>query len=1294
MFLERIGELGLLQHDPESNILSQFPLLVRKKMIHEVTQCLLPNSTQVPDPPILLTSPAHVRWAMEVVGQGFALPIEESSIIQAAVTVYSGWLLEPATRPVAIQELRGTEVEQKFWQQTIFMQLSLLYQPREKGESSAVPSFSKSREPEEPIDMVFVHVEICKNVLRIFTLAGRALGAEFSEETWIVFLKVVLGVSDRLLREPIEKDRAVTSAVTAHPPSSSLLRGVDRHQANFNLAGDWYDPGPRMGDDLCEHLIRVLIELWLRSGIRRIAMWECLKARFRTPIFPTYFVYWTHRVAVIHQWNATILGLTQRVVRLLYGPTEGADSVFIHVNAYTVSLDLSQEFIFYSWHRMIYMIGNPNDLRAANFEVAIHGISTVVDVWHTEGATAPKTPDGNTLLHMFGGWLFEAGAKKEPEFEEGKSEALGILCQIFCQPQRRQKFLRTYLERFYTALIEGLHSDTLSLTSIIMNGGDLFARELEGLRMLLPDFVAALRRVLPRLEPSFHTHVAAHDLRRGAMKVMGGIFALPNRFGEVLLRAPWEMGVARKINDEVATSRMIKAIYAKANDTPTTAFPEGPEATFNLVKSDLVDLLCTSLIQETFPNNTRCILHLLACLVMEDVAFSPGLPSVVIRTIQDKLANPGQWTSEVILCAFQTLNHFTSLWDYIKRDNKTNQLLIIRAYDCMIRWAIVGQWIAEDRDCHNAVISTLCRGIGVLDRDDDFAIVAGQPLGAGSTGLAAGLGGPGSGSAPSLGSSLAAPFSGLSSSMSGNIKELGLGNATSSSPSTTGPDKKRTIRGAGTAASKLITMIRATATLGNSIGGVSTGTKDNGIGLPTFATLSAEISVQGAAEFAMAQLANHLGSFPPFGEVTGVSRISSLWNEEKELRRIDHQGVPTRGEAEDPSLTAADCRAYARYFAYDNRVIFGIVDIPDWASAHEDCVAEQPSGAASPAIDAALAHSPNALTADYRGSEKKGVRSPCVTLVLRDGAGKSTWVSSLKYVEDPEEPPRSPLDPSMPLPEPAPHPHSSSSSSPSSSSILSASSEDSTPESLSGHTSDLGEDTAQRVDISSPAPAPAIAAAPHFAPAPMPYRPRDAPVVHLECVNDSSIPKLENIVVLDTEDGRSFEAVKKLTERQIAVEEERVREILPSLDTAITSPPVINREDPENGTKSFRLFLSQMGYLNLENRPKLVPLAVTPSLLRDLEKFDSLPERDCFGVSVLFSRSGSDSAEDILQPKIISSDFDEFVYCLGWPVDLRTHAGYKGNLTAVTCATAPYYANRNVEVIFHSPYLYQCSFNS
>ena len=77
MFLDRVQGLGLLSHDPESDILESFPLPVRKILIQEVVTFL--GSSEDPSN---LSSQAHVRWVMEVVGAAFALPIEEGELIK------------------------------------------------------------------------------------------------------------------------------------------------------------------------------------------------------------------------------------------------------------------------------------------------------------------------------------------------------------------------------------------------------------------------------------------------------------------------------------------------------------------------------------------------------------------------------------------------------------------------------------------------------------------------------------------------------------------------------------------------------------------------------------------------------------------------------------------------------------------------------------------------------------------------------------------------------------------------------------------------------------------------------------------------------------------------------------------------------------------------------------------------------------------------------------------------------------------------------------------------------------
>jgi len=123
-------------------------------------------------------------------------------------------------------------------------------------------------------------------------------------------------------------------------------------------------------------------------------------------------------------------------------------------------------------------------------------------------------PSVNSLLHLFGQWLFEAAIKYFPEkntnsndssqtdsylklqnnnqlnrdFVLGQAEAYGILCKLFCSIKTNEQILPEYLSRFYTLLLIGLKVPTNFgdmnsnseyesgeiLGSIIVNGHNLF----------------------------------------------------------------------------------------------------------------------------------------------------------------------------------------------------------------------------------------------------------------------------------------------------------------------------------------------------------------------------------------------------------------------------------------------------------------------------------------------------------------------------------------------------------------------------------------------------------------------------------------------------------------------------------------------------------------------------------------------------------------------------------------------------------------------------------------------------
>lgn len=215
----------------ETNILGSLPLSIRRVLISEITSFLHPPSGKQPPDQNLFASPAHVKWFMEVIGQSFNLPLEDMTITSDAIDIYARWLFE-SPRPTAVVR---EGLEQEFYQ-IIFHQYSLLFQPRIARAISCNQVIKDTITP-----LIQRHVELCKKTLKVFARAGRTL--QFSAETWTVVLKVMLGITDYLLKEP----------------AGETLNVIN------------------MADELCDDLLQVLFELWLRSNTMDVEMWDILK---------------------------------------------------------------------------------------------------------------------------------------------------------------------------------------------------------------------------------------------------------------------------------------------------------------------------------------------------------------------------------------------------------------------------------------------------------------------------------------------------------------------------------------------------------------------------------------------------------------------------------------------------------------------------------------------------------------------------------------------------------------------------------------------------------------------------------------------------------------------------------------------------------------------------------------------------------------------------------------------------------------------------------------------------------
>ncbi|KAJ6236580.1 hypothetical protein M0813_27322 [Anaeramoeba flamelloides] len=110
------------------------------------------------------------------------------------------------------------------------------------------------------------------------------------------------------------------------------------------------------------------------------------------------------------------------------------------------------------------LIGNPNELN--NPKLYYHSMNLMKSVIklflqlkEPEKLNKSKNivkivqrAEGNSILTLFGDWIFEACSKNDPSFSDGISIAYSSLCEIFLAPQK-EKFKEAYINEFFTLII-------------------------------------------------------------------------------------------------------------------------------------------------------------------------------------------------------------------------------------------------------------------------------------------------------------------------------------------------------------------------------------------------------------------------------------------------------------------------------------------------------------------------------------------------------------------------------------------------------------------------------------------------------------------------------------------------------------------------------------------------------------------------------------------------------------------------------------------------------------------------
>ncbi|XP_052870106.1 ral GTPase-activating protein subunit beta [Anopheles cruzii] len=604
--------------------------------------------------PSNLKTDQEVQWCMDVICHGLSLPLTEHDIIKDGVNIYCEWIsaVLPQCKisvPKPILDDPNTYVRK------IIKHLYNLFVPR----------------PGEGTDTINRQAVLCHRVLR--TLQDTAQNSQIlTVETWEALLLFLLAINEILLAPPIVKDD--------------------------------------VGDQLCERVLSVLFEVWLLSCSR------CFPSPSLWKTFQESCAAWRHRIALVEQWNRVNLVLTAKLLEFTYGPAF-PEMKIADEDAHLVPDGMTNDGIAQAWIRFLKILGPPMDLccpqvisRTPQFIQAVlvnadgiepqhhpcllnlpqiflktmKGIAGLVDAFlamlslcqENRYALAANRPRCNSILHLFGEWLFDAAhiggetwihntkkraaeAKRRPSsmimdnrkgslsqppslsevndvapgltidrYESGKAEALGALCRIFCAKKTGEEILPVYLARFYMALHQGLKTNESrecmeTLASILYNSSDLFRIDLEGIQVLLPAFIAALELILPEKELKLRSQnviINKTELRRAGVNILLSILALPLHFQTLPIR---DIGGG----------------------------PNDRTVTFIQLKPRLMNILMNALQVETDPHNTHMLLGGLHLCVQDSVTFeafeaNPGAIGSMHPTAHAGEAQPNLLSSD------------------------------------------------------------------------------------------------------------------------------------------------------------------------------------------------------------------------------------------------------------------------------------------------------------------------------------------------------------------------------------------------------------------------------------------------------------------------------------------------------------------------------------------------------------------------------------------------------------------------------------------------------------------------
>uniref|UniRef100_H2ZQ53 Rap-GAP domain-containing protein n=1 Tax=Ciona savignyi TaxID=51511 RepID=H2ZQ53_CIOSA len=634
------------------SVLHSYPSNVGRDVAKSVVACLAASqSTQRNEISTQLETNTQIKWTMEVICFGLSLSLSEYETLRDSVSIYLNWLSVAWNPKASIpQPLRDEPLP---YVRTIIFHLQNIFVIRPEGSMNN-------------------QLSLCQTVLRsIQSLAHES--KIIDRETWEAILMFILKVSNVLLAPPSQPNGL----------AEQLCEQLMHTMFDVWMLSCWRCfPTPSMWKTA-----RIMVAGW-RHHSPVVEWWakvtSALTARLLTfmygPEFPPYKIPDEDMKYIPAEMNNEQIAQSWfRMLHIISDPVELSNSSKFSKTPIFMERSLKSDTYFdASQHPCLRLL-------PYIFLKAMKGVSSLVDAFlvfmqvkknkvdqsfflpsfqfppssplpsstspnsnqlSSQSSTQPSTtpdmhphptplrPQVNSVLHLFGEWLFDAalasckfekvenrgrtpsgafsttnllpvsppsdmvtnpmfdGSEFPESSDAGRAEACGALCRLMCCKKTGEHILPVYLSRFYLVMSQGLLGDSKQvIASILLNSVDLMRIDLPGVTCLLPALLSTLESILPDRDlQHYKPYLNTTELRRAAIHLLISMVPLPLHYNtlevEVVL---WT--------------------------------PSGEKLTFQSVKKRLLELLIGALQCETDAINTQMILGALLLALHDSALF-------------------------------------------------------------------------------------------------------------------------------------------------------------------------------------------------------------------------------------------------------------------------------------------------------------------------------------------------------------------------------------------------------------------------------------------------------------------------------------------------------------------------------------------------------------------------------------------------------------------------------------------------------------------------------------------------